>query len=460
MTTSSAQHVAIVGAGLSGLVTGLRLRQASAEVSIFEANARAGGPIQSVDKNGYRLERGPHTILERNLETTALIEELGLESEVVEANEDASIRYVVRDGRLHPVPMGLSDFLRTDLWSTGAKLRLLGEPFVPARDDDVDESLANFVRRRLGGEILDYAVGPLVGGIFAGRPRLLSARHAFDRMHELEREHGSLFKGMIHRGLSKAFDDSPSPQRRLLSFRDGSGQLTDALADRLDDAIAYDFSVDALTRDRADGWTVRSDDGRESTGFDDVVCTAPTHAIADMTIAGPESDPSDLSALRDVEYPPIAIVALGYERYRVDHPLDGFGFLVPEPEPYRVLGSLFMSSIFPGRAPDGRALLSSFVGGARHPELVDRSDEAIVEMVRTDLAELIGARGEPEMVDVFRWEHAIPQYEVGYGRILRLFDRLERVHRGLHFTGNYRDGIAVPDVIAGAGETAEAVLAH
>ncbi|MFB6373274.1 MAG: protoporphyrinogen oxidase [Bradymonadaceae bacterium] len=447
------QRIAVIGAGISGLTTALRLDQHGADVSVFEATERAGGPIQTADEDGYRLERGPHTILERNLETTDLIDVLGLEPELVEANEDASIRYVVRRGQLHAVPMSLGEFVSTDLFSSEAKWRLLAEPFVPARDDDVDESLANFVRRRLGEEMLDYAVGPLVGGIYAGRPRLLSARHAFDRMQRLEREHGSLFKGMVYRGLSKALDDAPSPEKRLFSFRDGSGRLTDALANRLDEAITYDFAVDTLTLDDRRQWSVTSESGDEAGA-------APVYAVADMTIDAADRNGPELATLEAIEYAPVAIVALGFERDQVEHPLDGFGFLVPETEPYRILGSLFMSSLFPGRAPDGRVLLSTFVGGARQPELLDRSDEELVAMVRADLGELIGARGEPELIDVYRWDRAIPQYEVGYGRILERFDALERHYPGLHFTGAHRDGIAVPDLIEAGRETADDLLGN
>lgn len=453
---TSSPDVAIVGAGITGLTTALRLREKGAEVTVFEANDAAGGRIGTTTKEGYRLERGPHTLLERSLDVTDLVEELGLESELVEANPDADTRFIVRDGRLHALPMSARDFLATDLWSRDAKLRLLLEPVVPRGPEHIDESLANFISRRLGEEILDYAVNPFVGGIYAGRPEHLSARHSFERLHRLERDYGSLFAGMLAGGVAGLFDDSPSADKRLFSFHDGAARIIDRLHDRLADDVHVDTRVRGLHGGH-EGWSLDAD-GTAGEGFDRVVWSAPAYELPETTIDDTRGAAEGLETFEAITYAPVAVVGFGVEKRRIDHPLDGFGFLVPEREPYDVLGTLFMSTLFPNRAPAGRALLSTFVGGARSPELLEHSDEELVEIVAHDLRELIGLRADPEMVDVYRWERAIPQYEVGYGRILDRFDQLERRFDGLHFTGNYRDGIAVPDLIEAGNETAERVL--
>jgi oxygen-dependent protoporphyrinogen oxidase len=448
--------VAIIGAGITGLTTALRLREKGAAVTVFEAQDSAGGRIGTTTQDGYRLERGPHTLLERNLDVTDLVEDLGLESELVEANSEANTRFIVRDGHLHPLPMSPRDFLETDLWSRDAKLRLLLEPFIPRGPEHIDESLANFISRRLGEEILDYAVNPFVGGIYAGRPEHLSARHSFERLYRMERDHGSLFAGMISRGVAGLFDDSPTADKRLFSFHDGAARIIDRLTDRLDDDLQFSTRVHGI-HGSEEGWSLDADD-EAGDEFDRVVWSAPAFELPETTIDDTRGAAEGLEMFDEITYAPVAVVAFGVDEHRIDHPLDGFGFLVPEREPYDVLGTLFMSTLFPNRAPAGRALLSTFVGGARAPELLDHSDEELVQLVADDLRELIGLRADPELVDVYRWQRAIPQYEVGYGRILDQFDELERRFDGLHFTGNYRDGIAVPDLIEAANETADRVL--
>mgnify|MGYP006279547995 CR=1 FL=1 len=453
----SIRRIAIVGAGITGLTAAYRLSEAGEHVTVLEANECAGGPIQSPRKEGFQLERGPHTILEKNLAIARLIDDLGLGDDVVEASSEAKKRFVVRDGHLHPVPMSPLEMVTSDLLSGRAKLRALLEPF-RSKGPERDESLANFIRRRLGPEVLEYAVGPLVGGIFAGKPSRLSARHAFTRMYELERDHGSLTRGMIARMLSGLFDDAEKPGRRLLSFESGSHRIVDALTDALDDSIRYGFRVAGMRRSESGEWTISSATEESAGGFDEVIWTAPAYALPDISLGNAHDSDEDLAAFGDVYYPPVAIVALGFRRSQIDHPLDGFGFLMPESEPYRILGSLFMSSIFPGRAPEGRCLLSTFVGGSRQPELVNRPDDALVNMVVDDLRDLVGARGQPEMSDVFTWERAIPQYELGYGRILDRFEQIESRYDGLRFTGSFRNGIAVPDLVAAATETASSML--
>lgn len=457
-----APRVAVIGAGITGLTTAYRLQQRGARVHVYEAGEQPGGRIGTVERDGYLLERGPHTLLERNMATVRLIDDLGLSDAMVVADEEANRRYIVRDGRDVPIPMSPGDFLDSDLLSTGAKLRLLLEPFISRGDEAVDESLANFIRRRLGPEVLDYAVNPFVAGIYAGSPRLLSTRHAFKGMWELEHDYGSLVRGAIARALTGGGSDEPRPQRRLVSFEGGLKQVIDRLADALGDRLLCDARVQAV--DRHDNrWHVRTDgeapavaERSEANAFNAVVWTGTADGLAGLKIDG--DTPEAVPLLEEVEYPPVAVVAMGFDRDAVGHPLDGFGLLVPEREPYKILGSLFISTIFPNRAPDGRALLSTFVGGARHPDLTERDDAHLESLVRGELGELLDVAGEPDLVEIVRWPRAIPQYEVGYGRLLSAIDALERKHPGLYISGNFRDGIALPDLIEAADERAETII--
>lgn len=448
----SSRRAAVVGAGITGLTTAYRLSQKPGwQPTVFEATDRPGGPIQSPRAGEYLLEAGPHTILERNRATSDLIDSLDLTADRLVANPEANKRFIVRKGDLVPVPMSLSEFATSELLSARGKARILKEPFVPPRDDGIDESLASFIERRLGEEVLDYAVGPMVGGIFAGRPRHLSARWAFEKMHRMERESGSLAKGLVGRLFGKVFGSDDGGSGDLISFREGSHQVVEALAERLDGDLEYGRRVVELHRDPRTGWHLHFEDGDPSEPFDTVVWTAPAWELSEIELSGAR-EIADLELFDEIYHPPVAVVDLGYEAFRVQHELDGFGCLVPEPEPYRILGALFMSTLFPRRAPSGRALLSCFVGGSRHPELVDEPDSTLVELVQNDLRELLGIRGRPEMTHVVRWDRAIPQYEVGYGRFIERFEELEGRFPGLHFTGSFRNGIAVPDLIE-AGET-------
>ena len=457
------RRIAVIGAGISGLTTAYRLQQRGCDVDVFEADARPGGRIDSGRRNGYLLEKGPHTILQRNRATRDLIDDLGLRDDVVVANEEATRRYVVRDGRPLPIPMSMKDFLGSNLLSTDAKLRLLAEPFVPPRRDDVDETLASFVRRRFGDELLDYAVTPFVGGIYAGSPSRLSARHGFRRLWELEQSGGSVAGGAILKRLTldrlTGTDDDDDPvERTLLSFEGGARQLIDRLVDSLGDRFHANSRVCRLHRVPGAGvWQLDGQGAAEQrrTPYDDIVWSGPTYQLNDLVVDGqPVGDSEAGHLLDDVDYPPVTVVAMGIDTDAIDHPLDGFGVLVPEVEPYDILGCLFISTLFPGRAPDGRALLSTFVGGARQPELARASDDTIVSAVRDDLEDLLGVHGTPEFTDITRWPQAIPQYDVGYGRVFAAADRLEDTYPGLHVAGNFRDGIAVPALIEAATERA------
>lgn len=446
--------IAVGGGGISGLAAAWHLQERGAAVTLFEASDRTGGVIRSTRQNGFLVDEGPNTLVARTPAVADAIESLGIESERVPANDVADARYVVRDGRLVRVPTSPSGLLTTPLLSMGAKLRLLREPFVrPSREDD--ESLADFVRRRLGPEVLDYAVNPFVAGVYAGDPAHLSTRYAFPTLHALEREHGSLGRSLLHRVRHRA-DATPKPSRHPFSFHDGMQTFPDALARRIgDDAIRLRAPLVALRRD-ADGWrvTTQSDGATREERFDGVVFTAPLHRLPDIDF---ETD-IDLAPLAEVVYPPLSVLALGFRRADVGHALDGFGVLVPEREALNLLGVLFSSTLFPGRAPVGHVLLTCFVGGTRHPALATRPTDDLVRLALAELRSLLDVRGEPVFVHRVLWARAIPQYHVGYGRVVATLDALEARHPGLCFGGNVRRGISVGDALETGLDAAERVL--
>lgn len=436
-------RVGVLGAGISGLTAAYRLTQSEKAIGVrvLEATGRPGGVIRSDAVDDRLVEAGPNTLRPSPLLET-LIDDLNLEPERVWANDDASRRYIVRDGTPVFLPMSVRDFFTTDLFSATAKLRLLAEPFI-GRADANDESLAHFTRRRLGPEVLNYAVAPFVGGVFAGDPKQLSARHAFDKLVQLEEDHGSLFWG----ALRSSGGDNETPSG-LYSFRDGAEALPKALANALGDRVAYNTPVSALYRND-DGWIVETDSTSEP--FDVLICTLPLHALSSINL----DTGVDCAALHDVTYPPVHVVALGYDRSTVDHPLDGFGMLVPPVEDdFDILGTLFSSTLFANRAPDGTALLTNFVGGARNPYLARREADAIQSVVERDLAALLGVDGPPTFSHHVHWPRAIPQYTTGYGTVKDTLDALEAEHTGLYFAGNYRQGVSVGDAAASGADAA------
>jgi oxygen-dependent protoporphyrinogen oxidase len=447
-------HVGVIGGGIAGLTAAYRLQQQDVSVQLLEATDRVGGVIQSTQTDGFLVEHGPNSLRPSEvLEET--IANLGLADERVWADDTASTRYVVRDGQPMALPTSVGSFLTTDLFSTRAKLRLLAEPLIGRHSAEDEESLAAFTRRRLGPEVLDYAVAPFVGGVFAGQPEQLSARHAFERLVELEEEYGSLFWGALRSDSSSAApDDAPSS---LFSFRDGLETLPAALGHTLGDAITRKAPVTALRHD-GEQWTATVDapeNGPSTYSFEAVICTVPLHALGQIELDTPVA----LDPLDEATYPPVSVVALGYERDAVAHPLDGFGMLVPPVEDqFDVLGTIFSSTLFPNRAPDNDVLLTTFVGGARNPSLAEESPSAIQDVVGRDLDRLLDVEGEPVFARQVHWPRAIPQYTLGYGAVKDTLSALETTHDRLFFAGNYRDGVAVGDAMASGASAAQRVL--
>lgn len=442
--------VAVLGGGLSGLAAAWHLRRRGIPVVVFEAAARAGGVINSVREDGWLWETGPNTLFESSAEIREFISALKLDGRRLEASPLAQHRYVVRGGRPVPLPGSASAFARTSLLSVPAKLRLLGEPFRRRADAARDESVADFVTRRLGQEFLDYIVNPFVAGIYAGDPGELSVRHAFPKLHALEQQHGSLARGSLARRNA-----SGGPRGSMVSFPNGLVEITDALARELGDALRLNHRVTRVTRIGSE-WRVACSVGgvdlEES--FSAVVCTLPPEKLAGRAW-GNAPTAAALAELHSVHQPPVASVFLGFRREDVAHPLDGFGVLTPAVEKRRILGTLFSSTLFSGRAPEGHVALTTFVGGARQPEYAWLGDEELLATVQAELAELLGVRNAPVFVRVQRWQRAIPQYSVGFQRFKDACLRAELSAPGLFIAGTCCDGVSLANCIAAGHRVAE-----
>jgi protoporphyrinogen/coproporphyrinogen III oxidase len=444
--------VVVIGAGISGLAVAHGLARRGRTVTVLEAASTPGGVIGTARRDGALFERGPNSTLDTSPKIGELLREIGIEGERANASEAAAIRYIVRDGALAALPTSPPAFFTTKAFSLGAKLRLLREPFIPPTPDGVEESIAAFVRRRLGREFLDYAIDPFVAGIYAGDPERISVAAAFPRLLALEKKYGSLIKGQIKGARERRKSGEVAKNAALsFSFRGGMQTLTDGLARRLP-GLECNVRVERVTRE-GDAYAVggvRDGAPREVRGRAIVIATpAPVAGALAGTLA-----PDVARALAAIEYAPVAVVASLYRRADVAHSLHGFGFLVPRIESRTILGTLFSSSMFDARAPEGSILLTTFVGGRRNPDQYAQDDARLRATVQQEMASLIGARAAPAWQEIVRWPQAIPQYDLGHLDRLAHVDRAEATTPGLYFFANYRNGVAVGDRITRGGELA------
>lgn len=458
------KRLAIVGAGITGLTAASELVAAGHAVTVFEASDRVGGAIRTFRSDGWLVECGPNTALLRDTSLDPLLARAGLGPELQIANAAAAKRFIVRHGRPNALPSSLWQAIATPIFNFRGKLRVLAEPFIAQNRDNPDETLAAFARRRVGQEFLDYAVNPFIGGVYACAPEELCVRHALPRLWRLEQNHGSLVRGTI--ALMRAKKKSGvRTKSRLASFADGLETLPRALAASLGDAVRLRTAVTGVER-VATGWrlTLRAADSAASDAttpaarsatadFDAVLFTCGSAALARLAVDGGRP----LAPFAALPWSSVTSLALGFRREDIAHPIDGFGMLVPAKENRRILGALFSSTLFPGRAPEGHVLLTVFVGG-RQPEYAALPDAELDAMVLAELRELIGVRAAPVFRHCSRVSQAIPKYTVAFGSLAAAADAFEREHPGLFVAGNSRTGISLSDCMA-AGQAVAARIA-
>ena len=430
--------VIIIGGGISGLTAAYKLQQAGYSVTILERSERVGGAMYTHLEDGWLAEFGPNTILETNSKIKSLVTELGLDEEKVYSNSVSSNRFIVKNAKLLSLPKSLLSFLSSSLFNWKSKLKILREPFVPKWQNQYEESLSEFVLRRLGKNFLDYAVNPFVSGVYAGDPEKLSVKHALPKLYQLEQDYGSLIKGQVKKAkLAANEDEIPKNKARMFSFKGGMKVLPETIASNLKNSIEFDAKVEQVQKMNGE-WEIKfvQNDESKTLKAENLIYAGTGHQLANCKIINTEE--IDLSFGSEIEYPPVSVLTLGYHQDQIQHALNGFGVLIPQVENLQILGALFM-------------------GGARQPEFALMSEDKRLEIAVKNLGILLGISGSPAFVFHKQWTKAIPQFNMGYGKIKSKFQHLEKDNIGLYFTGNYRDGISVADTILHAMKTAELI---
>jgi oxygen-dependent protoporphyrinogen oxidase len=469
------QTVAVIAGGIAGLATALNIRdKAKAEgrdvkVTVFEKGSEPGGNLQTVRQDGWQLEWGPNGFLDNEPATLRLVDRLGIREKLLRSSDATAHRFLLVDGRIQEIPTAPGAFIKSGMLSMGAKLRMAGELFIPGRKDlglaaedpATDETIDQFGTRRLGQAFADVMLDPMVKGVFGGESKKLSLAAAFPRMVELEKEYGGLFRAMMKlarekkkQGKSKT---DAGPSGVLHSFTGGMGSLIDAAAVELGTDPLAEILTDTdvqLVVPTDNGWLVTARSG-EFGPFDAVVEAAPAHAAARHL---GHLDPVLAENLGAIPFAPMAVIALGFKRENVAHDLNGFGMLVPSREERQMLGVLWTSSIFSGRAPEGQVLLRCMAGGSGNPAFMAKTDEEMVEAILSDLRPLMGLKTAPDMIKVIRHEQAIAQYVPGHLARLKEIEHVAGAHFGLYFTGSSYRGISVNACVKEAETVAEEVL--
>ncbi len=447
----------VVGGGISGLAAALTLKEKGVDVRLVESRGYLGGAVRTIRDQGYLLEFGPNSLMVRPEDALdTVLGDPDLSSAILPASPMSKNRYVVKSGKPFPIPLSPWAFFRTPLLSWRGRLDVLSEWRVPAKTAGPEETLSHFVRRRLGEEALQYFVDPFVKGVYASHPDLLSVDAAFPLLVRMEREHGSLTRGGLKTFLKRRKRPGGFAPRGIFSFSGGMSDLVEAMGKKLGEDVGTNVDVIKYTR-LEEGFRVAlmyDETEYYMTSRRLVLATSASQA-ADLLEGDPDGPSSELSS---IPYAPVTIVYAGFSRDQVAHSLDGFGLLCPTAENRKILGVIFSSSLFPGRAPEGKVLLTVFVGGMTGQKMAQSFDEDLERIVRKELSELLGVTGTPEFFRIHRWEKAIPQFILGHGETVKTIRK--KLPPGLRLAGNYLEGISIARAFGSGVRAAEELLSE
>jgi oxygen-dependent protoporphyrinogen oxidase len=450
-TTRQQAAAVVIGGGITGLATAHALARGGERVIVLEKADRLGGAVLSDMRDGFLCEAGPNSMLVKSQRVWEFIESLGLQDDRVEANALANKRFLVKDGRLVALPQSPAGGITTRLYSPLEKFRLLAEPFI-GRSRLSDESVTSFVSRRMGPAFLEYGISALVSGIFAGDPDRLSIRHGFPKVWNLEQNHGSLIGGALKLKRERKRRGIIPFKSRMISFRHGLQQLVTALAGPENVVTRTAAELRRIQRGES-GWSVETAGGTITAPR--VILATPLSAHAELPF---EPDvQSRLAGLPEIDHPPLSTLVLGFNRDQIQHPLDGFGVLFPRLEKRFSLGCIFSSTLFPGRAPEGKVSLMCFIGGVQQPDNGRLPTDQLVRRTVEDLRPLLGITGEPHFHSHSFWPLAIPQYNVGHAAFLAALEDTEAAVPGLFLRGNFRGGPGLSDCLDNALAFAEGI---
>jgi len=460
------RRIVIIGGGISGLAAAYRLTQAAPglALTLVESEHRLGGKILTERVDGFVIEGGPDTFLAYKPRGLGLCRELGLESRLHGTNERIRRTYVMRRGKLYELPEGLTGLvpsrfgpmLKTGLISPLGKVRMALEVALPANSANADESLASFVERRLGRELYDHLIEPLMSGIYAGDGYQLSLAATFPQLRQMELEHGSLIKGML---TAKRKSSVPKPSWAFLSATTGLAEIVEALQARLSGADIR-LGMRAIRVEAASpGYRVWLEND-ELLPAAAVIIATPAFVTADLVAA---LDPELAQALRSIPHVSTATISVAYRLADVPRLLDGYGYIIPRAEGRPILACTWTSTKFPHRAPEGFGLIRAFIGRATpgvatqasSREIGEMGDEELLAMVRDELGRTLGITAAPALHRIFRWPKAMPQYTLGHLDRLTVIENRQGAHPGLFLAGNAYRGIGIPDCIASGEQAAE-----
>lgn len=457
------KRIVVIGGGITGLAAANRIKEIAAEkhpgleVLLIEASERTGGPIRTIERDGFLVEEGPDAFITTKPWGLNLCRRLGLDGELIETNDSKRRTYILRGSDLVEIPEGfvmlapsrLTPFLTSPLFSWPGKLRMLLDLVIP-RGRGGDESVAGFVRRRLGREALDRVAQPMIGGIYTGDAERLSLRATMPQYLELEEEHGSVIAGMFrsYRQKSRARKkDSGARYSMFVSFKKGMSTLTGKLVSGLGESLRLGEKVSEVAESEG-GYTVTTDKGVYEA--DGVVITTPAFVTAKLV---EKLDAETAALLAGIDYASSAVAVLAYKLSDIKRPIEAFGFVVPALEKKRLIACSFSSEKFPGRAPEGYTVLRAFTGGMLDPGVLDLDDDAIMETLKSELAPVLGITGEPVFGFLKRYPNSLPQYYVGHLDLVRRIASGVKKLRGLEIAGSAIGGVGIPDCI-NSGESA------